>query len=49
MDLSFQTIQKYSYMEDWCEHYLPDVNPDHYPILKYVIPIIDLWLVDDIR
>jgi len=49
MELSFQTVQKYAYMEDWSEHHLPDVNPNHYPILKDVIPIINLWLEDDIR
>jgi len=49
MELSFQTVQKYAYMEDWSDHHLPDVNPNNYPILKDVIPIIDRWLEDDIR
>lgn len=31
------------------DHHLPDVNPNNYPILKDVIPIIDRWLEDDIR
>ncbi len=49
MNLSFQTVKKYAYMEDWNKDHLPDVDPNHYPVLKKHIPTIDAWLEDDVR
>ena len=41
MNLSFQTVQKYAYMEDWNKDHLPDVDPNHYPVLKdYMIDFL---------
>lgn len=48
-DLSFQTVQKYAYMDNWNEDHMPNVNPDNYPVLKDYIPLIDAWLEEDIR
>jgi len=48
-DLSFQTVQKYAYMDNWNEDHLPNVDPNHYPVLKDYIPIINHWLEDDMR
>lgn len=45
--LSFQTVQKYAYMEDWSEEKLPDLQAAHYPNLKDFIPIIDDWMEAD--
>lgn len=45
--LSFQTVQKYAYMEDWSEEKLPDLQAEHYPNLKDFIPIIDDWMEAD--
>ena len=45
--LSFQTVQKYAYMEDWSEEKLPDLQAEHYPTLKNFIPSIDEWMEGD--
>lgn len=45
--LSFQTVQKYAYMEDWSEEKLPDLQAEHYPTLKNLIPSIDEWMEGD--
>ncbi len=45
--LSFQTVQKYAYQEDWSEDQLPNIEPQSYPILGDFIPIIDQWLDED--
>jgi len=48
-DLSFQTVQKYAYMDDWNEDHLPNVDPNNYPVLKDYISTINQWLEDDMR
>ena len=45
--LSFQTVQKYAYMEDWSEEKLPELQAEHYPALKNFIPAIDEWMEGD--
>jgi transposase len=47
--LSFQTVQKYAYMEKWSEEKPPSVSPGNYPVLGEYIPIIDEWLEADAR
>lgn len=49
MNLSFQTVRKYAYMEDWNDDKLPDVRPERHPVLKNYIPIIDEWLENDLH
>jgi transcriptional regulator with XRE-family HTH domain len=46
-NLSFQTVRKYAYQEDWSEDNLPDIEPQSYPVLKDFIPTIDEWLEGD--
>ena len=46
---SFQTVQKYAYMEDWNEDNLPNIEPQRYPILGEYIPIINEWMENDKR
>lgn len=48
-DLSFQTVQKYAYMDNWNEDHMPNIDPDNYPVLRDYIPIIDQWLENDMR
>lgn len=48
-ELSFQTVQKYAYMDNWNADNLPSVDPNHYPVLKDYISIINQWLEDDCR
>ena len=45
--LSFQTVQKYAYREDWRDEKLPDLEAKHYPSLGEYIPIIDKWMEAD--
>ena len=47
--LSFQTVRKYAYKEDWNEEKAaePDMNPESYPTLGPYIPTIDAWLEAD--
>lgn len=45
--LSFQTVQKYAYMEDWSGEKLPDLQAEHYPTLEKFIPAIDEWMEGD--
>lgn len=45
--LSFQTVQKYAYQEDWGEDRLPNLEPENYPVLKAYIPTINEWLEKD--
>jgi transposase len=47
MKLSFQTVQKYAYMDDWNNDQLPNVTPNRYPVLEAFIPAINQWLEDD--
>ena len=49
MDLSFQTVKKYAYEENWNEEHLPNVEASHYPLLGPYISTIDQWLEDDRR
>ncbi|MPM42023.1 hypothetical protein SDC9_88685 [bioreactor metagenome] len=46
-DLSFQTVQKYAYQENWSLDNLPDIEPKRYPVLEGYIPIINEWLEGD--
>jgi transposase len=46
-DLSFQTVQKYAYKEDWSNDNLPNIEPSSYPVLEPYIPTIDAWLDAD--
>ena len=48
-ELSFQTVQKYAYMDNWNEDHLPNVDPDNYPVLKDYISTINQWLENDMR
>lgn len=45
--LSFQTVQKYAYREDWSDEKLPDLEAKHYPSLGEYIPTIDKWMDED--
>ena len=38
---SFQTVQKYAYMENWSDDNLPNIEPQRYPVLGEYIPIIN--------
>lgn len=45
--LSFQTVQKYAYKEDWNEEELPNLEAENYPALQAYIPVIDEWMEAD--
>ena len=45
--LSFQTVQKYAYKEDWSEERIPNLEAENYPSLKEYIPTIDEWMEAD--
>ena len=45
--LSFQTVQKYAYKEDWNEEELPNLEAENYPALQAYIPTIDEWMEAD--
>lgn len=45
--LSFQTVQKYAYQEDWSEDKLPNLEAENYPALKDYIAVIDEWMEAD--
>ena len=45
--LSFQTVRKYAYQEDWSEKALPNIEPKNYPVLENFIPFVDKWLESD--
>ena len=45
--LSFQTVQKYAYKEDWSEEKLPNLEAENYPSLVEYIPTIDEWMEAD--
>lgn len=45
--VSFQTVQKYAYQEDWSQEKLPSLEEDGYPALKEYIPSIDEWMEGD--
>jgi len=47
--LSFQTVKKYAYMEDWNDNQLPNVTPSRYPVLEAFIPLINQWLQEDLK
>ena len=49
MDVSFQTVKKYAYEENWNKDHLPNVSPDKHPVLGAYIGTIDKWLEDDRR
>ena len=42
--LSFQTVQKYAYKEDWNKEELPNLEAENYPALQAYIPTIDEWM-----
>ncbi len=44
---SFQTVQKYAYMENWSPNKLPNMEPAKYKVLGPYIPIIDRWMEAD--
>lgn len=46
-NLSFQTVQKYAYKEDWSQEGLPNLEAENYPSLKEYIPTIDEWMEAD--
>lgn len=46
-NLSFQTVQKYAYKEDWNENTAPKLRSESYPVLKDYIPTIDEWIDKD--
>jgi transposase len=48
-DLSFQTVQKYAYQDNWNVDHLPNTDPKRYRVLGDHIPTIDEWLVEDMR
>ncbi len=43
----FETVQKYAYKEDWSENELPNLEPEHYPVLEAYISTIDEWMEAD--
>lgn len=45
--LSFQTVQKYAYKEDWNREKLPDLRAESYPVLGEYISSIDEWMESD--
>lgn len=47
--LSFQTVKKYAYAENWNEEHKPDITPEKHPVLGGFISSIDEWLADDVR
>jgi len=49
--LSFQTVQKYAYQEDWTPNspIEKNANPDRYPVLGPYLHVIDEWLENDRR
>ena len=47
--LSFQTVRKYAYTENWNEEHTPDTAPAKHPVLGTFIPAIDEWLNEDVR
>jgi transposase len=49
MDLSFQTVKKYAYEENWNQAHLPNVEPSNHPLLGPYIETIDKWLEEDRR
>lgn len=46
-NLSFQTVQKYAYKEDWSQTELPNLEAENYPSLVEYIPTIDEWMEAD--
>lgn len=49
MDLSFQTVKKYAYEDNWNQDHLPNVEPLKHPMLGPYIETIDQWLEEDRR
>jgi len=49
--LSFQTVQKYAYQDDWTpeEAVEKEVTPERYPVLGPYLRIIDQWLERDLK
>lgn len=45
--ISFKTVRKYAYMENWSEDQLPNIEPQSYPVLGKYIEVIDEWLEQD--
>lgn len=45
--LNYRTVCKYADMEDWNDDKLPNMEPDHYPVLGEYIPLINEWLESD--
>jgi len=48
-ELSFQTVQKFAYQNNWNIDHLPSTEPKKYPILGAHIPTINEWLEEDTR
>ena len=46
--LNYRTVCKYADMEDWNDDKLPNMEPDHYPVLGEYIPLINEWLEGDV-
>lgn len=46
-NLSFQTVRKYAYKEDWRRDRLPNLEAENYPALEAFIPAIDEWMEAD--
>lgn len=46
---NYRTVQKYAYQENWSEGALPTLKAENYPSLGPYIPIIDVWLEEDLK
>lgn len=48
-ELSFPTVQKYAYQDDWTQEapIKKDIDPERYPVLGPYLSIIDEWLEND--
>ena len=46
--VNYRTVCKYADMEDWNDDKLPNMEPDHYPVLGEYIPLINEWLEGDV-
>ena len=47
--LSFQTVKKYAYAENWSEEHQSATAPEKHPVLGEFIATIDEWLAEDVR
>ena len=44
-DLNYRTVRKFTLKGDWSEDKLPNLEPESYPALGKLIPIINEWNV----